>query len=315
VSKKINSFKNNNDTGFGSSASNQADRLLNKDGTYNVTRTGVDIFNRFSYFHDLIALSWLKFNLLVFATYLVMNLFFTLIYWYIGVEHLGGMMGTTPSEQFFEAFFFSCQTFSTVGYGRINPQGYMTSAVASIESLVGLMSFALATGLIYGRFARPNVKLLTSKNAIIAPFKEGKALMFRITNSRKNPLLETHVDLLMSYFTPENPVRQFLPLKLERNTINALALSWTIVHPIDENSPLYNLTAKDFKEIDLELLFMLKAFDESYSQTVHTRASYVYSEILWGKKFLPMYFRSENGETTLLHIEKLNEMVDAVLPD
>ncbi|MES2725972.1 MAG: ion channel [Bacteroidota bacterium] len=315
MAKLFKNFTSNNDTGFGSSAANQADRLLNKNGGYNVTRTGVSIFNRYSYFHELIAMSWLKFNSLVLATYLVINLFFTLIYWVIGIEHLGGTMGETTLEKFMETFFFSCQTYSTVGYGRINPQGFLSSAIASVESLVGLMSFAVVTGLIYGRFAKPNIRLLTSQNAIIAPFKEGKALMFRITNARQNALLEVEIELMMSFFTHENPVRQFLALKLERKKVNALSLSWTIVHPIDENSPLYGLTLKDYEEIDLELIFMFKAFDESYSQTVHTRTSYVFSEILWGKKFVPMYARSEKGETTILQIEKLNEMVEADLPN
>lgn len=313
MAKLFNKFKNNNDTGFGALATNQAERLINKDGTYNVTRTGVSFFNNFNSYHDLIAISWTKFNLLVFVTYLVMNIFFAFVYWFIGVEHLGGMIANTPFEKFMEAFFFSCQTFSTVGYGRINPQGYLTSAVASLESLIGLMSFALATGLIYGRFARPNIKLLKSENAIIAPFKEGKGLMFRIVNARKNALIDLDISLLVTFLNPDNRMMQFLPLKLERSTINSLALSWTIVHPIDEESPLYNFTQKDFEDIDLQLILSIKAFDESYSQTVHSRVGYVYNDILWGKKFVPMYERSEDGSTTLLHLEKLNEMVEAVI--
>ena len=172
MAKLFKKFQSNNDTGFGASASNQARQYIKKDGSYNVTRTGVDFFEQFNPYHDLIAFSWAKFNLLVLATYLVMNLIFTIIYWSIGVEHLGGVIAISPIEKFMEAFFFSCQTFSTVGYGRVNPQGYLTSAIASLESLIGLMSFALATGLIYGRFSRPNIKVLSSKNAIIAPYKE-----------------------------------------------------------------------------------------------------------------------------------------------
>jgi inward rectifier potassium channel len=310
MAKLFKKFTSNNDTGFGASISNQAKRLINKDGSYNVTRTGVDFFEQFNPYHDLIAFSWTKFNLLVLATYLVMNLVFTIIYYAIGVEHLGGMIAVTPFEKFMEAFFFSCQTFSTVGYGRVNPQGYLTSAIASLESLIGLMSFALATGLIYGRFARPNIKLLSSKNAIIAPYKDGKALMFRIVNSRKNPLIELEVTLMASFFTPENPSVQFVPLKLERNAITSLALSWTIVHPIDEESPLYNLAQTDFEEIDLQFLFFIKAFDESYSQTVHTRLGYTNKDIAWNKKFVPMYKRSNDGSTTLLELALLNETVD-----
>jgi inward rectifier potassium channel len=312
MAKLFKKFQSNNDTGFGASASNQARQYIKKDGSYNVTRTGVDFFEQFNPYHDLIAFSWTKFNFLVLATYLVMNLIFTIIYWSIGVEHLGGVIAISPIEKFMEAFFFSCQTFSTVGYGRVNPQGYLTSAIASLESLIGLMSFALATGLIYGRFSRPNIKVLSSKNAIIAPYKEGKALMFRIVNARKNPLIELEVTLMASFFTPENPTVQFVPLKLERNAITSLALSWTIVHPIDDESPLYNLIQTDLEEIDLQLLFFIKAFDESYSQTVHTRLGYTNKDIEWNKKFVTMYKRSNDGSTTLLELELLNETIDIV---
>lgn len=310
MAKLFKKFQSNNDTGFGASATNQARQYIKKDGSYNVTRTGVDFFEQFNPYHDLIAFSWTKFNLLVLATYLIMNLVFTIIYYVIGVEHLGGVIAISPIEKFMEAFFFSCQTFSTVGYGRVNPQGYLTSAIASLESLIGLMSFALATGLIYGRFSRPNIKVLSSKNAIIAPYKEGKALMFRIVNARKNPLIELEVTLMASFFTPENPTVQFVPLKLERNAITSLALSWTIVHPIDDESPLYNLAQSDFEEIDLQLLFFIKAFDESYSQTVHTRLGYTNNDITWNKKFVPMYKRSDDGSTTLLELALLNETID-----
>jgi inward rectifier potassium channel len=312
MAKLFKKFQSNNDTGFGASATNQARQFIKKDGSYNVTRTGADFFEQFNPYHDLIAFSWTKFNLLVLATYLAMNLIFTIIYWSIGVEHLGGIIAISPIEKFMEAFFFSCQTFSTVGYGRVNPQGYLTSAIASLESLIGLMSFALATGLIYGRFSRPNIKVLSSKNAIIAPYKEGKALMFRIVNARKNPLIELDVTLMASFFTAENPTIQFVPLKLERNAITSLALSWTIVHPIDEESPLFNLSQSDFEEIDLKLLFFIKAFDESYSQTVHTRLGYTNNDIAWNKKFVPMYKRSDDGGTTLLELKLLNETTDVI---
>lgn len=313
MAKFLGKFKLDNDTGFGALATNQAQRLINKDGTYNVTRTGVPFFNRINSYHDLISISWTKFIILVICTYLASNLIFTLIYWQIGVEHLGGLIATNPWEEFMETFFFSCQTYSTVGYGRINPQGNLMSAVAALESLIGLMSFAIVTGLIYGRFSKPSIKLLKSENAIIAPYQNGKALMFRIVNARKNALLDLEVSLMVTFLNPETRMMQFLPLKLERATIASLALSWTIVHPINEESPLFNLTEKEFEEYDLQLMLSIHAFDEGYSQTVHTRVGYLYNDILWGKKFVPMYERSLDGSTTLLHLEKLNEMIDAAI--
>ena len=154
-------------TGFGSQAQAQGNRLVNKDGSFNVKRDGLPLFNRFNPFHDLILMSWMHFSLIIFAFYFTVNLIFAFIYFYIGIEHLGGIIGSTLKDKFFEAFFFSTQTFTTVGFGRINPIGNAASTVAAIESLIGLMAFALATGLLYGRFSRPNVKLIRSENAVI----------------------------------------------------------------------------------------------------------------------------------------------------
>jgi inward rectifier potassium channel len=137
--------------------------------------------------------------------------------------------------------------------------------------------------------------------------------MSRIVNARKNALIDLDISLLVTFLNPDNRMMQFLPLRLERSTIYSLALSWTIVHPIDEESPLFNFTQKDFEDIDLQLILSIKAFDESYSQTVHSKVGYVYNDILWGKKFVPMYERSEDGGTKLLHLEKINEMVKVSL--
>ena len=313
--KLFGKFKNDNDTGFGASASNQAERLINKDGSYNVSRTGVSFFNKLNTYHDLIALSWFKFNLLVLAVYLFMNLIFTFIYWGIGVEHLGGMIAKNKFEEFMEAFFFSCQTFSTVGYGRINPQGYLTSAVASIESLVGLMSFALVTGLIYGKFARPNIKLLNSENAIIAPYKDGSALMMRLAPHKNTNLTDAEAFVTVGILIDENGVisNKFYNLPLEMSKINSLTLSWTLVHPIDEESPLFNLNQSDYRDTSGEILVFVKTFDDMYSSTVTKRTSYTFDEVVYGAKFSSMYSKNESNTKTVLHLEKLNSFIKVKL--
>jgi inward rectifier potassium channel len=316
VQRVFRNFKTNSDTGFGSSAANQGDRLVKPDGTFNVVRTGLPLFVRFNPFHNLITMKWWKFNLVVLLCYLGLNLGFTLIYWMIGVDALNGMMATTAGEKFLEAFFFSCQTFSTVGYGRVNPSSLGTNIVASLESLSGVMSFAILTGLLYGRFARPVLRLQRSEQALISPYKDGVALMFRIANARSNPLMECEGELLLSYKenTSGAGQRRFITLELERKKISSLSLSWTIVHPITEESPLFGWTDKEMKELDAEFIFTLKAFDETYAQTVHARISYLHTEVYRGGRFKPMFSRSPNGDSTRLQLDLISEFEVVKLP-
>ncbi len=292
-------------TGFGSQAQAQGNRLVNKDGSFNVKRDGLPLFNRFNLFHDLILMSWMHFSLIIFAFYFTVNLIFAFIYFYIGIEHLGGIIGSTQKDKFFEAFFFSTQTFTTVGFGRINPIGNAASTVAAIESLIGLMAFALATGLLYGRFSRPNVKLIRSENAVISPFQNKTAVMLRIANARNNQLIECEARMMLSYIEKETSVRRFLTLKLEYEKVSALSLSWTIVHPIEEDSPMYGLSMQDLLDTESELILAFKGFDDTYSQIVHYRFSYTAQEIVFGAKFIPMFERDKDGQATVLHMDMI----------
>ncbi len=292
-------------TGFGSQAQVQGNRLVNKDGSFNVKRDGLPLFNRFNPFHDLILMSWMHFSLIIFAFYFTVNLIFAFLYFYIGIEHLGGIIGYTQKDKFFEAFFFSTQTFTTVGFGRINPIGNAASTVAAIESLIGLMAFALATGLLYGRFSRPNVKLIRSENAVISPFQNKTAVMLRIANARNNQLIECEARMMLSYIEKETSVRRFLTLKLEYEKVSALSLSWTIVHPIEEDSPMYGLSMQDLLDTESELILAFKGFDDTYSQIVHYRFSYTAQEIVFGAKFIPMFERDKDGQATVLHMDMI----------
>lgn len=310
-------FKEDTDTGFGTSATTQGTRLVSKDGSFNVKRKGLPFGYRLNYFHHLITMPWWQFNLTVLVGYTLINLLFAATYMWIGVDQLGGVVASTPFDIFLEAFYFSCQTFSTVGYGRINPIGHAAGLVASFESLAGLMSFALATGLIYGRFSRPRASLLYSENALIAPYQNMSALMFRIANARENQLVECEAQLLLSINVADNDrmVRKFFPLKLEREKVTGLSLSWTIVHPIDEDSPLKGWGQADFKEAEAEVVFIFKAFDDTYSQQVHTRYSYHHEEMVWGAKFVPMYHASPDGTGTVLELDKTGLYTAADLPE
>lgn len=299
-------FNFNRYTGFSNSANNQGDRLLNKDGNFNVIRKGQGLLKRISPYHQLISMSWGHFVLLVFSFYLLLNLLFSLTYYLIGTSELGGLIHSEGWSKFIEISSFSAQTLTTVGYGRVNPIGDWANIIASFEALIGLMSFALITGLLYGRFSRPFARLVTSDNAIIAPFQNKTALMMRIANGRKNQLLECEANLLFNYLDKETNARRFINLSLEYAKINALSLSWTLVHPIDEESPLIGLDLNNLKEMKAEFIVMFKAYDDTYAQSVHSRFSYTAEEIIWGAKFTPMFKRNEDGTATVLELDKIN---------
>lgn len=309
-------FTSIRNTGFGEQASQQGERLINKDGSFNVKKRGLGFFDQLSYYHAAVNMSWLQFLGLVTLAFFGINLFYASLYWMIGYEQLVGIEGTTDLEKFIETFYFSTQTFTTVGYGMISPVGIGAGLVAAIESLNGLLGFALVTGLVYGRFARPVEKIIFSENALISPYRGGRGLMFRIVNARKNQLTEVEIQVIASMVdhSRNNGMRKFYPLELEINRINMFAMSWTIVHPIDKESPFYDMNEDDLVESDLEIMILLKAFDDTSSQLIHIRSSYKYDEMVWGAKFVNMFDGINDGKATI-NVEKLSEYEKAVLPE
>ncbi len=289
------------DLGFGKIPTSNNQRVLNRDGSSNIIRLGLPRFRTHEAYNSLIAMSWIKFWIMIFAAYLIINTFFALIYVSLGIENLEGTRGTTQIGFFFDAFFFSAQTISTVGYGHISPKGFATSAVAAFESMMGLLAFAMATGLLYGRFSKPSAKILYSKNLLVAPYLNGKAFMFRLANLRSNNLTEIEVQVLLAINADENgkKIRRFVQLELERSKIALMSLSWTIVHPLDDKSPLYNISKTQLKDSDAEFIILIKAFDDTFSQTVHSRTSYKPDEIVWDAKFVSIIGKDENGVSTL----------------
>ncbi|MDN3677766.1 ion channel [Flavobacterium paronense] len=307
--KKINSkAKSDVNTGFGTNASSYGGRFITKNGNANVKKSGIGLFESISWYHTMLNIPRWKFLVIIVLFYFLVNFIFASLYYAVGVEHLNGMTATTALEKFGQAFFFSIQTFTTVGYGHISPSGFATSFVAAVEALFGLLSFAIATGLFYGRFSKPKAHIKFSVNALIAPFQNGTALMMRLTPFKNTNLTDAEAKITLGMKLEENGVlvNKFYTLDLELSKINALNLSWTLVHPITENSPLFNLTKEDYKNIDGEFLVFLKVFDDMFSTTVVKRASYSFDEIVYGAKFLPMFSRSDNQNKTVLHIDKLN---------
>ncbi|AZA87745.1 Inward rectifier potassium channel Irk [Chryseobacterium shandongense] len=305
--------KNTDNSGFGDNASG---RFINKDGLPNVRRKGVNIFNRFSWYHTMLELSTFNFLSYLVIAYVLVNLFFALIYYLIGVEHLTGIDKSDPVNEFVDVFFFSSQTFTTVGYGRIAPVGFMASLVATFEAFLGLLTFAIATGLFYGRFSRPRAYLTFSDIAVIAPFKDKAALMFRLAPFKNNSLTDAEVTISAAIEVIENNVKKsnFYTLKTRLNRINTLALNWTVVHEIDEDSPFSGFSDEDFKNTDIEIIVHVRAFDEVFSNTVVQRTSYISGEIVYGAKFVPMYYPDQENQSTVLDLDKINHYQPADLP-
>jgi len=310
VIKRINPFsKTNNDTGFGTNVSGYGGRFINRDGTYNLQKTGVSFWDRFSLFHSMLNMPLWKFIMVIVLFFISVNLLYTVIYFLIGAEGFQGIIATTRWEQFKELYFFSTETFTTVGYGRVNPVGDAVNVVAAIEAMTGFLSFAVATGLIYGRFARPRPHIAFSDHALIAPYQDKKALMFRIASYKDNHNLtdaEIKVNLALQVEENDKPSYKFYSLELERSKVDTLMMNWTVVHPIDDNSPLLGLSEEDYRSADVEVYVQVRGFDDVYATTVIQRTSYTYDEIIFNARFSTMYHESEDGKTTILELDKLS---------
>ena len=314
--RKINpKAKSEINTGFGVNSSDYGGRFINKNGQPNVLKKGVGYFERISWYHILLEMPRWKFLLTILLFYLFVNLLFAFIYFLLGIDKLSGIVAHSPLGDFGEEFFFSCQTFTTVGYGRISPVGFLASAISSLEALVGLLTLAVVTGLLYGRFSRPRAYIRFSENALLAPFHEGNAIMFRLAPFKNTTLTDAEAKVTLGLIVEENgkTVNKFYQLPLEYKTVNALNLSWTIVHPINETSPFYNFSEEDFRNAQGEILVFVKAFDDMFSNTVVSRTSYLLNEIVIGGKFNPMYHKSEKENKTVLHLNKINSFTQVEL--
>ena len=279
--------KEERELGFGSKNYNNRVRFLDRNGQVNVHRAGMGVGN-IDIYHWLITTSKINLVLVIISSYIFVNLIFAIVYYIIGTNCFGGLDSEMPFQQFMNLFFFSAQTITTLGYGHIYPIGNAASIAAAVESLLGLLTFALATGVLYGRFSRPQAHLLYSKNMLISPYKTTTAFMFRIANRKQYELIEAEASVTITLNNPETNRREFFNLKLEINRINFLALTWTLVHPLEEDSPLFGLSKKELETRDVEFIILIKAINDTYSQTVYSRNSYKAEDIVEKAKFKPL---------------------------
>jgi inward rectifier potassium channel len=294
------------DPGLTTQFSGALRRAINPDGTFNVHRKGTH-WRDVNLYLKLIDTTWPVFLAAVGGGFLFINMIFAAIYMALGIEHLQGQ--EPEMSPFVNAFFFSIHTLTTVGYGNIFPRGVAANLVAAIEAATGLMVFAIATGLLYGRFSRPSARILFSDHLLVAPYQDGTSLQFRITNARSNVLmdLDARVLLMTVDLVAGQLKRDFVDLPLERRHVYFFPLTWTIVHPIDSASPLFGKTAEDLAKASTEILILIKGFDDTFSQTVHAQYSYRHDEFVWGAKFIPAFNVDPKGDL-ILDVKRIDEL-------
>ena len=293
------------DPGLTTQFSGELRRTINPDGSFNVKRSGLKWRDANPYLM-LIDTTWPRFLLVVMVGFLAVNMIFACLYLLIGIHYLKGL--ESDMGAFANAFFFSVHTLTTVGYGNVYPEGPWANTISSLEAATGLMVFAIATGLLYGRFSRPSARILYSDNAIIAPYQDGTSLQFRITNARRNVLMNMEARVLLMIVDNANGElkRSFLDLPLERPSIYFFALTWTIVHPIDSASPFFGKTREDLAALSAEILILIQGFDDTFSQQVHSRYSYRHDQFVWGAKFVPTFKVDAKGDL-VVEVDRISE--------
>ena len=245
------------------------------------------------FYHDLLIASWPVFFLQLAAAFLAVNLMFALLY----VIDRGGIANARPGN-FADAFFFSVQTLGTLGYGVMAPKTLYANLLVTVESFSGILTIALFTGIIFARFSRPFARVLFSRVAVVAPFDGIPTLIFRAANQRGEAIIDATVtvSLARQYITSEGVVmRRFQELKLLRSSNPLFALSWSVMHPIDDASPLYGLSPEDMEAQEMEIVIMLSGVDEILSDRIYARHAYWAGEILWNRRFVDVISVHSSG--------------------
>jgi len=228
--------------------------------------------------------------------YVVVNTVFAVIYLLVG-----GISGVKPGD-FADAFFFSAETFSTVGFGQMAPQSFVAHLAVTLESFFGLFNLAIATGLLFARISRPTARVVFSDRAVVTMYEGVPTLMFRAANRRRNRIVEAEVtvNLARDGVTREGSrMRGFENLATVRSRSPVFILTWQVMHRIDETSPLFGQTTQSLEESRAEIVVILKGMDETFAQTIHARASYTPEEIVWGARLVDIFSRNADGRPVI----------------
>ena len=304
------------DLGFGRVMADESGRrFLNKDGSFNVRREGLGWRDSLNAYYLMLTIPWWAFFALLAAAFIIVNLGFAALYALAGPGGLRGDEGASGGP-FIRDFFFSVHTLATIGYGNVSPASLTTNVIVMVEAFLGLLGVALSTGLLFARFARPTTRVLFSRQALIAPYQGGSAFMCRVVNGQRTQVIDLEAQVTISRLEQngERRVRRFHPLTLERRRVTFLPLSWTIVHPIDEASPLWGLSQTELLASDAEFDVVLHGLDDRLFQTVHARSSYKADEVAWGRRYAGMFVRGSRG-VVAVDVRRLHLHEPAPLPE
>ncbi|NDJ17587.1 ion channel [Myxacorys almedinensis] len=283
-------FSRQESQGQGDSArrvSGSAKRTLNAQGRPNILQVGMRQSPWQDLYYLMLTIPWVWFFVLTVLMYVGTNGCFAIVY-LIG----GNNLTNAQPGSFWDAFFFSVQTMATIGYGAIAPSNFYANVVVSVEAMLGLLGVAVVTGLTFARLARPTARVLFSRVAVIAPYNGVPTLMFRTANRRGNQILEARLwlSLVRDEVTEEGyTMRRFYDLKLSREHTPVFSLTWTAMHPIDADSPLYGMTSDELSRDNTEIVVSLMGIDETVAQTIHARYSYIIREVLWNHRFRDIF--------------------------
>ena len=263
-----------------------------KDG-FKVVRIGHQRFWFTDLYVHMLSMSWFGYSILISVLYFLSNLVFAGVYWLdsSGIEN-------ARTGSFLDMYFFSVQTMATIGYGKMSPADIITNIVVTIEALWGFTFFAFVTGLAFARFSRPTVRVLFSDVAVISDYEGKPHLKIRVANQRTNRIVNVKVSLVLLHDGPTKEgyrMRRFFDLPLVRDHVPMLQLTWTLMHPIDESSPLYGITQEKLEEAEDEIIVSLSGHDDTLSQTVHARHSYIADEIICNAFFDDILKRHDDG--------------------
>lgn len=248
-------------------------------------------------YHFLLRISWPQFVALIALFYLLVSSLFALAY----LLEIDSIANARPGS-FLDAFFYSVDIMSTVGYSDLHPHTLYAKIIGVGQAIIGLLSVAVVTGLTFARFSKPKARIMFSRVAVVAPFNGIPTLMFRVANQRSNMILEAQarVGLVQNEITLEGQfVRRLHDLPLARHQSPMFNLSWTIMHPIDEHSPFHKMPIETLREKATELAVILTGTDEVMDQVIHTRYSYFMDDIKWDMDFVDILSWSEDGQITV----------------
>ncbi len=287
----------------------KAKQANQRDGSIDVVHIGRQAHWTRDFYHLAVSASWPRFISDVLLIYLAINAVFAFGYYLCGQSAFDGATAPDGWRRWLECFFFSVQTLGTIGYGKISPAAFSSNILVTVEALVGLLSLAVVTGLMFSRFSRPSARVIFSDVALISSHDGVPSLLFRIANERKSQIVDAslQVHLLRNEQTAEGETYYaFNDLKLERSHSPFFTASWTVVHPIDQHSPLFGQSKEDLVRVEAQIIVSFSGIIETFSQPVHARHSYNPDQMAWDHRFVDML--DWEDDTLIVHLERIHEI-------